>query len=861
MRRVLLLSCCLLLLAVALPGLVQAVNNPRLLDEPGLRAAAEGRDIPPAFRPAPRHLTPLEAESGLAPAGPTPYVRPAEFSALFEFEGSRAELEAAGIRVQTQVGKYFTARLRPEEVRNLTAVAGIHNARLGRPMVPHLNASIPECRADLLHGTPSGSPPVYPGETGAGVIIGDVDSGIDWSNAEFKDPVSGLTRILYIWDQTGTGTPPAGFSYGTEWTSTQINNATCTESDTDGHGTNCAGAMIGNGANTGCSKAAWRFVGMAPNANFIEVKTDYYDASIIDGVNYIFQKAAALGKDAVVNLSLGGTFSPHDGSDAMGQAINALTGPGKIVVASAGNANGTAAQGGAQHGLLTTAAGQDSFTVAIPSYTANTGTFNDFILICGWYDPSVSMTIQVKGPNAGDTMSVGFGNAKDRQLTAVTNKGGKLMVVNQNSNLGYGGTATMREFEIELYDSVANNAPRNGTWRILPITNSGSPTGKRVDIWIYLQQLGASGAWASVSRHVDYTTLVGSPGDADSVIAVGCYSTKLSVPHCTGSPSTYTGNSLYQIAYFSSVGPRRDGVLKPELTGSGYMVSMTHSSGAGTLSNSGADDDGVHQVNAGTSFSAPHVTAATAMWMKYRKHASPSLARLSLEKTCRTDGFTGVVPNTSYGWGKLDAYGLFDHKAPTVSVTAPVGGENWDVGSSHNITWSASDSVGVDSVALAYSVDNGAHWIPVAANLPNSGSYSWNVPTPSTSQALVRVTAIDVFTNRGAAQSPNTFSIHVPVPVQLSEVVAAPEHGYVDVSWSAFFDAAPRFQVFRSTARAGTYEAVSGVLDGVGKHEFSFRDRTATQPATEYFYKVGYSETGAWVYSSPIRVVTPAAVF
>ncbi|HVP39222.1 MAG TPA: FlgD immunoglobulin-like domain containing protein, partial [Candidatus Saccharimonadales bacterium] len=47
----------------------------------------------------------------------------------------------------------------------------------------------------------------------------------------------------------------------------------------------------------------------------------------------------------------------------------------------------------------------------------------------------------------------------------------------------------------------------------------------------------------------------------------------------------------------------------------------------------------------------------------------------------------------------------------------------------------------------------------------------------------------------------------------------------------------------------------------VGKHEFSFRDRTATQPATEYFYKVGYSETGAWVYSSPIRVVTPAAVF
>ena len=55
---------------------------------------------------------------------------------------------------------------------------------------------------------------------------------------------------------------------------------------------------------------------------------------VIAAISYIFQQAQALGKPAVVNLSLGGTSSrPLDGTTNYEQAISNLTGPGKIIVA------------------------------------------------------------------------------------------------------------------------------------------------------------------------------------------------------------------------------------------------------------------------------------------------------------------------------------------------------------------------------------------------------------------------------------------------------------------------------------------------------------------------------------------------
>ncbi len=109
---------------------------------------------------------------------------------------------------------------------------------------------------------------------------------------------------------------------------------------------------------------------------------------------------------------------------------------------------------------------------------------------------------------------------------------------------------------------------------------------------------------------------------------------------------------------------------------------------------------------------------------------------------------------TSGGGGGADV------TAPTVSITSPVGGETWKAGSSHAITWTASDNVGVTAIDLAYSTDGGATYPnSIATNLTNSGTFAWTVPNLASSTVRVRVTARDAAANSAAAASVANFTV------------------------------------------------------------------------------------------------------
>jgi hypothetical protein len=78
---------------------------------------------------------------------------------------------------------------------------------------------------------------------------------------------------------------------------------------------------------------------------------------------------------------------------------------------------------------------------------------------------------------------------------------------------------------------------------------------------------------------------------------------------------------------------------------------------------------------------------------------------------------------------------------PTITVTSPNGGESWNAGSTHTITWTGTGTVG--NVRVRYSTNNGSSWSTVVSSTANDGSYSWTLPGVSSSQCLVRISETD----------------------------------------------------------------------------------------------------------------------
>ena len=230
------------------------------------------------------------------------------------------------------------------------------------------------------------------GSPGKDVILGIVDSGVDVTHDDFRNP-NGTTRISAYWDQNdSTGTPP-GFGYGSEW----LANALVSNPrawDTVGHGTHVAGIAAGNGSASKVDSLRYRLIGLAPEAELVVVAVDLSrDTSILDAVAYVFERAESEGKPAVVNLSLGNQFGPHDGQTPLETGIDALVGPGKLVVAAAGNDGVTRIHAA----LHLNPGGRDSASVFVGPYAAASALL--FFSLDAFYDASASFGVTVVTPN------------------------------------------------------------------------------------------------------------------------------------------------------------------------------------------------------------------------------------------------------------------------------------------------------------------------------------------------------------------------------------------------------------------------------------------------------------------------------
>lgn len=173
---------------------------------------------------------------------------------------------------------------------------------------------------------------------GQGVLIGLIDSGIDYERGDFRN-ADGTTRIRNLWDQSlvpreneGEASPE-GYGVGVEYTRERINKALQVQSsterirlvasrDTSGHGTAVAGIAAGNGRGALLSGNAVNYgayAGVAPESELLVVKLGNPDSEgfprtteLMMGIDYVVRKSLEYKMPVAINVSFGNTYGSHE---------------------------------------------------------------------------------------------------------------------------------------------------------------------------------------------------------------------------------------------------------------------------------------------------------------------------------------------------------------------------------------------------------------------------------------------------------------------------------------------------------------------------------------------------------------------
>ena len=368
--------------------------------------------------------------------------------------------------------------------------------------------------------------------SGQGVVVGIIDSGVDWRHLDFRIPGSQTSRLEYFGHyERPEGEQISTFSHFTE---DQINQAlqgslSIPQGDPHGHGTHCASIAAGNGEASGGT-----FRGVAHQTAIMGVRSEpLLDNHIIQGIREIFTRAGD--RPAVINLSLGGHWGPHDGTSAIENAIAQESGPGRIVVIASGNEG---SDGIHWEGTLQT--GED---LIIPIRTANAS----FQFVDVWVPRGDDVDIKIETPDGaqhdptGDLVETGFG---------VFIADWREDPINRDQNL------TIRM--AALPDQV---------WKIR--LSPQQILHGVVHAWSGANPPQAASQLFPGTTAKEYS--LGMPGTEERAIVVGSFVSRTSFPTSGGTLNT-PGLSVGQLSPFSSHGPSRYGALKPDLVAPGQYI-------------------------------------------------------------------------------------------------------------------------------------------------------------------------------------------------------------------------------------------------------------------------------------------------
>ena len=617
------------------------------------------------------------AEPVAAARGTKPVVEEYILSLVKLADGDETTLTRRGCCVVDRVGSVCIALLPVSQLAALSLdqrVVRMEANPLSRPMTDMTPAVI---GADLV-SQGFQLPQAY---TGRGVVVGICDVGFDFTNPMFTD-ANGQTRIRQAWDiYSGENTGYAGF--GTLYTTPEeLAAARGTCDSTRYHGTHVAAIAAGS--------AVGPYQGIAHEADIVMSQTylngytedqrtrlirslnatlnnDTADPLIHDvaskkltlsnalealAIKHVVDYAAAHGQPCVVNCSFGAQQTLTADYSLQEELMNSLTGPGRIIVCSAGNY---------ADGIL--------YRVK-PVQTR----MDDRM----WLKSSLTPTITLR--SAGSFMLKLLLDIEGADTLCLTSD-----AIVEAGSAGYqdsvaiNNSAVQSKFYVEshAYSTQMTGLTAYSVRLTLP-TPAKAYTKPSFAIIVEsdaeVEVMGSSSAATfnrlNTSGYVNsapYTVTV--PATFTEMIAVGLTSHRDSVTNIEGNRITYeyNHNLLGQVVSWSGTGPTLEGRLKPDVVAPGHnivsafnsncpLTELTTKKAQLVASTRIGEKDYYWKAESGTSMSAPVVTGTIALWLQANPELTPDDVKQILAHTARHPEADETYPNYRYGYGEIDAY-------------------------------------------------------------------------------------------------------------------------------------------------------------------------------------------------------------
>ncbi|NLJ96275.1 MAG: S8 family peptidase [Clostridiales bacterium] len=501
--------------------------------------------------------------------------------------------------------------------------------RLGYSVMPTCFGTISESSLEASGVNQLRNIPIF-NLRGRGVLIGIIDTGVDYTNPVFQY-ADNTTRIISIWDQTiVSDNPPEGMVYGTEYTNEKINEALQSDdplsivpsTDDVGHGTMVAGIAGGNDAPDS------DFFGVAPDVEFVVVKLkqakqylrDFFyiprdavcfqETDIFRGVEYLYEKAISLNRPMIICIAVGSSQGAHDGMGTLSTYLSGIAGlPGMGVIVAAGNEGN-----GRRHysGIINTVTGYDTVELNVGENEAG------FTMELWGSSPDI-YSIDILSPSGEYIPRISAGRDEHRVITFIF-----------EATIIYVDYQMVESQSGEQLILVRFENPSVGIWRFNVYERDGLNRG--FNIWLPMEKVISENTY--FIRSSAYTTIL-TLGNAIIPLTVTAYN--------DGDDSLYLN---------SSRGFTRTERVKPEVAAPGVDVI-------------GPTLDGRFLPFTGTSVSAAHTAGIAALifeWGIVREHL-PAMSTIEMKNLIIRGARRDVdieYPNRDWGYGILNIFNVFD---------------------------------------------------------------------------------------------------------------------------------------------------------------------------------------------------------